>query len=118
MLQSSISQDSHDTWVRHIFTTRHCSTCNIYRKTHASQYREGVCEGGPQNISSAPHGLSQREQEILRLVAAGYSNQEIAARLVISVGTTKKHLEHIYEKLDAHSRTQAVAGARALGVLS
>jgi LuxR family transcriptional regulator, maltose regulon positive regulatory protein len=62
--------------------------------------------------------LSQRELEILRLVAAGFSNQEIAARLVISVGTTKKHLEHIYEKLDAHSRTQAVAGARELGVLS
>ena len=69
-------------------------------------------------LSPTSHILSQRELEILRLVAAGFSNQEIAARLVISVGTTKKHLEHIYEKLDAHSRTQAVAGARALGVLS
>lgn len=69
-------------------------------------------------LSPASHVLSQRELEILQLIAAGFSNQEIAARLVISVGTTKKHLEHIYEKLDAHSRTQAVAGARALGVLS
>ena len=68
-------------------------------------------------LSPTSHVLSQRELEILRLVAAGFSNQEIAARLVISVGTTKKHLEHIYEKLDAHSRTQAVAGARDLGVL-
>jgi DNA-binding CsgD family transcriptional regulator len=69
-------------------------------------------------LPATSHVLSQRELEILRLVATGSSNQEIAARLVISVGTTKKHLEHIYEKLDAHSRTQAIAGARALGVLS
>ncbi len=75
-------------------------------------------KGGPQNISSAPHGLSQRELDILRLVAAGLSNQEIAARLVIASGTTKKHLEHIYDKLDVCSRTQAVARARVLGVLA
>lgn len=71
-----------------------------------------------QSASSALHRLSQREQDILQLVAAGFSNQEIAARLVISLGTTKKHLEHIYEKLDARSRTQAVARARGLGMLA
>ncbi len=64
------------------------------------------------------HILSQREREILQLVSAGLSNQEIAASLVISIGTTKKHLEHIYEKLDARSRTQAVARARGLGMLA
>ena len=69
------------------------------------------------SLSSTSQPLSQRELDILRLVAAGFSNQEIAARLVISVGTTKKHLEHIYEKLDAHSRTQAIAEARELGML-
>ena len=68
--------------------------------------------------NSEIHVLSQREREILQLVSAGLSNQEIAASLVISLGTTKKHLEHIYEKLDARSRTQAVARARGLGMLT
>lgn len=75
-------------------------------------------KNGSRSISVATHKLSQREQDILQLVAAGCSNQEIAASLVISLGTTKKHLEHIYEKLDARSRTQAVAKARMVGVLS
>ncbi len=62
--------------------------------------------------------LSTREQRVLQLVAEGLSNQEIAATLVITVGTVKKHIEHIYIKLDARSRTHAVAKARALNVLA
>jgi len=61
--------------------------------------------------------LSQRELGVLRFVANGCSNQEIAAQLVITVGTVKKHLEHISNKLDAQSRTHAVARARELGML-
>ena len=61
--------------------------------------------------------LSQRELAVLRLVANGCSNQEIAAQLMITVGTVKKHLEHIFDKLDTRSRTHAVARARELGVL-
>ncbi|HVB24246.1 MAG TPA: helix-turn-helix transcriptional regulator [Ktedonobacteraceae bacterium] len=80
--------------------------------------QRGEVKSGPKSISSAPHVLSPRELEILQLVAAGLSNQEIAARLVITSGTTKKHLEHIYAKLDARSRTQAIARARVIGVLA
>jgi LuxR family maltose regulon positive regulatory protein len=58
-----------------------------------------------------------REIEILRLVAAGYSNQAIAEQLVISVGTVRWHLKNIYGKLDVHSRTGAVARGRALRLL-
>jgi LuxR family maltose regulon positive regulatory protein len=58
--------------------------------------------------------LSEREQDVLRLIAAGLSNQEIAQRLIISVGTVKTHLINLYGKLEVHSRTQAVARARAL----
>ena len=58
--------------------------------------------------------LSEREIEVLQLVADGLSNQVIAGRLVITLGTVKKHLEHIYSKLDVHSRTSAIARARAL----
>lgn len=58
--------------------------------------------------------LSEREIEVLRLVAIGYANQEIAGHLVVSITTVKKHLEHIYSKLQVHSRTAAVARARLL----
>ncbi len=61
--------------------------------------------------------LSERELEVLRRVAAGYSNQEIAQELVLAVSTVKKHISNIYGKLGAGSRTQAVARARELGLL-
>ena len=72
----------------------------------------------PQRSSSPPTILlSARELEVLRLVAAGLSNQEIAARLVVTTSTVKKHLEHIYDRLDASSRTHAVARGRELKLL-
>jgi len=54
--------------------------------------------------------------EVLQLVAEGLSYREIAERLVITLGTVKKHWEHIYVKVDAHSRTGAVARGRRLKV--
>ncbi len=72
----------------------------------------------PTIVSSAfQEPLSDRETEVLQLVAEGFSNAEIAGRLVITTGTVKKHLEHIYSKLDAHSRTSATVRARALNML-
>jgi LuxR family maltose regulon positive regulatory protein len=62
--------------------------------------------------------LSEREIEILQLIAEGLSNREIATRLYLSLNTVKAHTRNIYGKLGVHSRTQAVAKARALGVLS
>jgi DNA-binding CsgD family transcriptional regulator/pimeloyl-ACP methyl ester carboxylesterase len=61
--------------------------------------------------------LSEREHEVLRLVAAGFSNREIASHLVISPGTAKTHTASIYRKLDVGNRTRAVARARELGLL-
>jgi LuxR family maltose regulon positive regulatory protein len=61
--------------------------------------------------------LTEREVEVLRLVADGLSNQEIAGRLVITVGTVKAHTSNLYGKLTVSTRTQAVARARALGLL-
>ena len=57
--------------------------------------------------------LSERECEVLQLVAEGLSNRDIGRRLVITPGTVKKHLEHIYIKLGVHSRTAAIARVRA-----
>jgi LuxR family maltose regulon positive regulatory protein len=61
--------------------------------------------------------LSERELEVLRRVAAGYSNKEIAQELVVAVSTIKKHINNIYGKLEVGSRTQAVPRARELGLL-
>jgi LuxR family maltose regulon positive regulatory protein len=61
--------------------------------------------------------LTERELEILQLVATGASNQAIAQQLVISLHTVKKHLTHILAKLNAPSRTAAVAHARDRGML-
>jgi LuxR family maltose regulon positive regulatory protein len=62
--------------------------------------------------------LSERELEVLQLIAEGLTNPEIASRLFLSLNTVKVHTRNIYGKLGVHSRTQAVARARALGVLS
>jgi ATP/maltotriose-dependent transcriptional regulator MalT len=62
--------------------------------------------------------LSQRELEILALIADGHTNQEIADRLVVGVSTVKKHINHIYDKLNATHRVQAVALARNLKILA
>jgi LuxR family maltose regulon positive regulatory protein len=61
--------------------------------------------------------LSAREQEVLHLLAAGLINEEIARRLFVTAGTVKTHLKSIYGKLGVHTRTEAVARARALMLL-
>jgi LuxR family maltose regulon positive regulatory protein len=61
--------------------------------------------------------LSKRELEILALLAQRLSNKEIAGQLHISSETVKRHANTIYEKLDVHSRREAVAKATGLGIL-
>jgi LuxR family maltose regulon positive regulatory protein len=61
--------------------------------------------------------LSPRELEVLRLLAAGRPNQQIAEELVVAPNTVKKHVTHILEKLGAANRTEATARARELGLL-
>jgi len=61
--------------------------------------------------------LSERELDVLRLIAEGHSNQAIADRLVVAVSTIKKHVNNLYGKLDVQSRTQALVRARELKLL-
>jgi LuxR family maltose regulon positive regulatory protein len=71
--------------------------------------------------AAAPPGLAEpltdRELEVLRLVAAGRSNQRIAHDLVVALDTVKKHVTHVLGKLGAANRTEAVAQARELGLI-
>jgi ATP/maltotriose-dependent transcriptional regulator MalT len=61
--------------------------------------------------------LTPREREILGLMAAGMTNPQIAAQLVIGAGTVKTHTLNIYRKLEVANRTQAIVRAQELGVL-
>jgi LuxR family maltose regulon positive regulatory protein len=76
---------------------------------------------GPPRRAAAPPGLAEpltdRELEVLRLLAAGRSNQRIAHELVVALDTVKKHVTHILGKLGAANRTEAVARARQLGLI-
>jgi LuxR family transcriptional regulator, maltose regulon positive regulatory protein len=61
--------------------------------------------------------LSERELEVLVLLAAGKSNRQIASELFVALSTVKTHIKNIYGKLDVRNRTQAVSRAGELGLL-
>ncbi|MCB0180259.1 MAG: response regulator transcription factor, partial [Anaerolineae bacterium] len=61
--------------------------------------------------------LSERELEVLQLLAEGLTNQQIAEKLFVVIGTIKKHTSNIYGKLGVSNRTQAIARARELNLL-
>ncbi len=81
-------------------------------------YLKTLLKAFPQT-SSEPFttALSAREMEVLHLLEAGLSNQEIAKHLIVSLSTIKTHLQRIYTKLDATNRTQALKKARAFHLL-
>jgi predicted ATPase/DNA-binding CsgD family transcriptional regulator len=73
-------------------------------------------EQSPALPVASEYGLTAREQEVLRLIIAGRSNQDIADTLYLSIHTVKRHVANILSKLDASSRTQAIAKAREAGM--
>lgn len=76
----------------------------------------GSIEPDPNKIREL--GISEREMEVLKLVAEGLSNQEIADRLFVSPNTIKTHTSNLFLKLDVSRRTQAVQKAKSLGLIS
>lgn len=80
-------------------------------ETRVARPVNGVQFANGDGFAESDH-LTPREWEILAMIARGSSNQEIADRLVLSVGTVKGHVNHIFSKLDVHNRTAAVARAR------
>lgn len=71
----------------------------------------------PVQATPIPSPLSDREKQILKMVARGASNKEIAEELVIAEGTVKNHLSNIFDKLEARDRMQAVLKSKELGIL-
>ncbi len=72
----------------------------------------------PPDRSDSPDRLTHRELEVLRLLAEGLTNREVAEKLYLSPNTLRVYTYNIYQKLDVHNRTQAVAWARHRGILS
>ena len=62
-------------------------------------------------------GISNREYEVLELIAAGLSNQDIADRLFVSTSTVKTHVSNVLAKLDASRRTEAIAKAKEMRII-
>ena len=78
---------------------------------------EGARAAVPKRLSGLIEPLTEREIEVLHLVAAGLSNRQIAEQLVVSLGTVKSHIHHIFGKLNVQSRTKAAARAKQLDLL-
>jgi NarL family two-component system response regulator LiaR len=91
----------------------------IGRKLTATHAPQTILAEGTSavRISPADLGISPRESEVLHLIAAGHSNQEIADRLFLSLNTIKKHTSTLFRKLEAERRTQAIEKARRFGLI-
>lgn len=82
-----------------------------------AEKQKGVDKSNPASAQALIEPLSQRELEVLQLVAQGLSNEEIGKRLFLALDTVKGHNRKIFDKLQVQRRTEAVARARALGLL-
>ena len=85
--------------------------------SYAKNILSVIKAGTPPKIEGLMDPISERELEVLHLIAAGLSNREIAEKLFISLNTVKTHTKNINSKLDVNSRIQAVARAKELGLL-
>lgn len=112
LLHKSIQQAVHPQFARRILS--------LLKETSGGEKMPGTA---PQKKvfqygdSELVESLSERELEVLRLISEGCSNGQIAGQLYITQGTVKRHITNLYGKLAVQSRTQAVARARAMGLI-
>ena len=78
--------------------------------------RQELAQAGPVKVPAYPDGLTQREVEVLRAVAAGKSNPEVAEELFISLNTVARHLTNIFGKIGATNRVEAANYAARQGL--
>jgi ATP/maltotriose-dependent transcriptional regulator MalT len=90
------------------------------RLTRPKVIRE-IVESSPEfqlnEVNLQKLGLSRREYQVLELIAAGHSNQEIANELFVSMSTVKTHVSNILTKLDSRRRTEAIARAKEMRII-
>jgi LuxR family maltose regulon positive regulatory protein len=92
-------------------------TGSSYVRSLLADLRSSAASRESRSLSPLVDPLTRRELEVLRLIAEGASNQEIAETLVIALGTVKKHISTIFAKVEVTSRTQLLVRARDLGLL-
>ena len=90
------------------------SVAQLLAGLHAQESQ--VSKATPFSTEVEKLGLTSRELEVVRLIAQGYSNTEIATGLVVSEATVKTHINHIFSKLGARDRSQVIVKARQLGL--
>lgn len=83
----------------------------------AAKLMQVISQGGPGGKSEPADQLTERELEILGLMARGAANKEIAAALFISENTVKTHISNLFQKLDVRDRTEAVTRALSRGLI-
>ena len=93
-----------------VFRSLECNFRNV-------AFRHAHCAQAGRHAQPLIEPLSERELEVLHLVAQGLSNREISERLFIALNTVKGHNRNIFGKLEVQRRTEAVARARELGLL-
>jgi LuxR family maltose regulon positive regulatory protein len=89
----------------------------VLRAFGGSNDAQGAGRGAASTVPGLVEQLTARELDVLRLLATGAPNPRIAAQLVVSLDTVKKHVSHILGKLGAANRTEAVTRARQLGLI-
>jgi LuxR family maltose regulon positive regulatory protein len=95
----------------------HKGTKTEFSLDFAKKLLSMINAGSPPKMEDLVEPLSERELEVLYLIAAGLQNKEIGEKLFISLNTVKTHLKNINSKLDVTNRTRAVARAKELGLI-
>jgi LuxR family maltose regulon positive regulatory protein len=90
----------------------------VFESPHAGTESPALAQHAQATGQPLPEQLTRREREVLSLIAEGFSNPEIAARLFIATSTVKWYVHSILRKLEVDSRTKAVARARELHLAS
>jgi DNA-binding CsgD family transcriptional regulator len=106
---------------KEVIVTREIAVPAVGATEPVAAYSAGVAlakDPAAAEAALARLGVSQRELEVLQLMAEGLSNQEIAARLFVSLNTVKTHSQRLFEKLDVRRRTQAVETGRKLQIIA
>lgn len=110
MLTQAAERNIHPQYVKRLLAS--------FIRTPAQEKTAGIVHPKTTVIQGLVEPLSEREVEVLRLIADGYSNNQIADRLYITQGTVKRHITNLYGKLSVQTRTQAVARGREVGLLA
>jgi LuxR family transcriptional regulator, maltose regulon positive regulatory protein len=116
LLRRALARDICRQYVEHLLAAFPTPAYNVDTQPGAERVDHVASTPATSGAEPSPiiEAVTARELQVLRLLAVGASNAELARELVVEQSTIKTHLIHLYEKLGVHNRTQAVARAHAL----